>query len=117
MIQAGGELKPTAVSRPTIVRERQVAESVDDRPLGRPVGQLAIAITEGGPGDRALAAAARPDNQADLPGFVQVGHFGRKLRRGPLGQRHVEHARHLLHAERVVDRAIDLNCNLRHWRT
>ena len=57
--------------------DRPLAQPVDHRPVGRPLPRPVDAVAEHGPGDGALAAARRADDQADVP-RRRDGEMGRR---------------------------------------
>ncbi len=89
--------------------DRAVPQPVDNRLLRRPLPRTIDAAGEHGPRDGALAAAGGPHDQPHAPvaALPAVGKIDAKTLRRPLRQRNVEHARYLLHAEGIEDRAID----------
>ena len=95
--------------------DRQVrVKRVDHRAIAVPVARLVHRASEDPAGERALPAGGRADDQADLPGFGQVGKLGPKALRKRIFHRQVEHPRDLPHAKAVADRAVELEFVNRH---
>ena len=113
LTQLGGELNPTAVNSPVIsLIGRSPSPSITARSCGHSL-RAVDAARRTCAGRWSLAAAGGPDDQPDPPvlGEQIVGHLDAEPLRRPLRQRHVEHPRHLLHAEGIEDRALDGHVN------
>jgi hypothetical protein len=88
--------------------DRQLAQAVDHRAIGRPAARAMEKVAERPLRDGRLPAAGWPDDRADCPGFLQVRQLDRESLRELSADRQIKHAGDLPHAKAVVERTVKM---------